>query len=126
MGKVLLNRPLKPPAPDSKDISEKGKICIYILKSQKEYLSFLSSSLSSCRQSGLPVAWPVPMDSGMEGGLQGLLRGVEVKQLLGLELGRSTLTGVGLMRREGLVALNTFKNIIIIIKNLMKIQTGWF
>lgn len=40
-----------------------------------------------------------------DGGLQGLLRGVEVKQLLGLELGRSALTGVGLMRRDGLVDL---------------------
>lgn len=49
------------------------------------------------------------MDSGMEGGLHGLLRGVEVKQLLGLEFGRSALTGVGLMRRDGLVALNTFQ-----------------
>lgn len=51
------------------------------------------------------------MVSGMEGGLHGLLRGVEVKQLLGLEFGRSALTGVGLMRRDGLVALNTFRNI---------------
>lgn len=41
----------------------------------------------------------------MVGGLQGWLRGVEVKQLLGLELGRSECTGVGLMRREGLVRL---------------------
>lgn len=77
--------------------------------SLNEYLSFFSRSLSSCRQSELPVVWPGPVASGMEGGLHGLLRGVEVKQLLGLEFGRSALTGVGLMRRDGLVALNTFR-----------------
>lgn len=82
-------------------------------KCQKEDLSFLSSALSSCKQSELPVVWPGPKASGMEGGLHGLLRGVDVKQLLGLEFGRSALTGVGLMRRDGLVALNTFRNIIL-------------
>ncbi len=41
----------------------------------------------------------------MVGGLVGRLSGVDVKQLLGLELGRSALTGVGLILREGLVAL---------------------
>lgn len=69
------------------------------------YLSFLSSSLSSWRQRGLAALVPAPMNSGMEEGLHGLLRGVEVKQLLGSELGRSALTGVGLIRRDGLVAL---------------------
>ena len=66
------------------------------------YFSFLSISLSSCRPSGLPTT---SAPSGMVGGLQGWLRGVEVKQLLGLELGRSECTGVGLMRREGLARL---------------------
>ncbi len=46
-----------------------------------------------------------PALSGMVGGLVGRLSGVDVKQLLGLELGRSALTGVGLILREGLVAL---------------------
>lgn len=45
------------------------------------------------------------MLSGILGGLAERLSGVEVKQLLGLEFGRSALTGVGLILREGLVAL---------------------
>lgn len=68
-------------------------------------LSLLSNSLSSCRLRGLPPVSLAPALSGMVGGLAGRLSGVDVKQLLGLELGRSALTGVGLILREGLVAL---------------------
>lgn len=67
--------------------------------------SFLSISRSSCRllhPEGSP--WPQGLVSRTEGWELGTqLIGGEVKQVLGLDNDRSSLTGVGLILREGLV-----------------------
>lgn len=75
----------------------------------KPYRSFLSISRSSCRllhPEGSP--WPQGLVSRTEGWELGTqLIGGEVKQVLGLESDRSSLTGVGLILREGLVLLKS-------------------
>lgn len=68
----------------------------------RPYFSLFSSSLSSCKLSGLRT--------NTDGGVDGLLNGVEVKQVFGLEWGRSTLTGVGFILLEGLDALKRNRN----------------
>lgn len=74
----------------------------------RSYRSFLSISRSSCRllhPGGRP--WPQGLVSGTEGWELGTqLIGGEVKQVLGLESDRSSLTGVGLILREGFVLLS--------------------
>lgn len=73
----------------------------------RPYRSFLSISRSSCRllhPGGRP--WPQGLVSRTEGWELGTqLIGGEVKQVLGLESDRSSLTGVGLILREGFVLL---------------------
>lgn len=69
------------------------------------YFSLLSNSLSSCRLKGLPTAGGPSAVSTPEGGLDGLLNGVDVKQVFGLECGRSALTGVGFILLDGLDGL---------------------
>lgn len=69
------------------------------------YFSLFSSSLSSCRLIGLPTVTDPSCASIPNGGLEGLLNGVEVKQVFGLEWGRSALTGVGFILLDGLVVL---------------------
>lgn len=81
----------------------KPKRLAFQVKFSQSYRSLLSNSLSSWRLCGLFST--VTVFSGIVGGLAGRLTGVDVKQLLGLELGRSALTGVGLILREGLVVL---------------------
>lgn len=73
----------------------------------KPYRAFLSISRSSCRLLH-PGGGPRPQGlvsraEGWELGTQ--LIGGEVKQVLGLESDRSSLTGVGLILREGFVLL---------------------
>lgn len=73
----------------------------------KPYRAFLSISRSSCRLLH-PGGRPRPQGlvsraEGWELGTQ--LIGGEVKQVLGLESDRSSLTGVGLILREGFVLL---------------------
>lgn len=70
----------------------------------RPYFSLFSSSLSSCKLSGLCTNIE-PSSASTDGGVDGLLNGVEVKQDFGLEWGRSTLTGVGFILLEGLDAL---------------------
>lgn len=69
------------------------------------YFSLFNSSLSSCRLSGLLTVTD-PSSASTDGGVDGLLNGVEVKQVFGLECGRSAPTGVGFILLEGLEALN--------------------
>lgn len=73
----------------------------------RPYRSFLSISRSSCRllqPGGRP--WPQGLESRTEDWELGTqLIGGEVKQVLGLESDRSSLTGVGLILREGFVLL---------------------
>lgn len=75
----------------------------------RPYRSFLSISRSSWRllhPEGRP--WPQGLVSRTEGWELGTqLIGGEVKQVLGLESDRSSLTGVGLILREGLVLLRS-------------------
>lgn len=66
--------------------------------------SLLSNSLSSCRLRGLPAVIKPSSASTPGGGLVGLLNGVDVKQVFGLECGRSVLTGVGFILLVGLDA----------------------
>lgn len=68
------------------------------------YFSLLSSSLSSCR---LSVPLPITATS-TDGGVDGLLNGVDVKQVFVLECGRSPLTGVGFILRDGMDALKQY------------------
>lgn len=70
----------------------------------RAYFSFFSSSLSSCR---LSILFPItePSSGSTDGGVDGLLNGVDVKQVFGLECGRSPLTGVGFILRDGPDAL---------------------
>lgn len=71
------------------------------------YFSLFSSSLSSCRLSGLaPIT--DPSGTSTDRGVDGLLNGVDVKQVFGLECGRSPLTGVGFILRDGTDALKEF------------------
>lgn len=75
----------------------------------RPYRSFLSISRSSCRllHPGERL-WPQGLVSRTEGWELGTeLIGGEVKQVLGLESDRSSLTGVGLILREGLVLLRS-------------------
>lgn len=74
------------------------------------YFSLFSSSLSSCKLRGLPAATDPSSASTANGGVEGLLNGVEVKQVFGLECGRSALTGVGFILLDGLGALKDYKN----------------
>lgn len=68
------------------------------------YFSLFSSSLSSCRLSRLlPIT--DPSSGSTDGVVDGLLNGVDVKQVFGLECGRSPLTGVGFILRDGTDAL---------------------
>lgn len=69
------------------------------------YFSFLSNSLSSCRLRELPPVIDPSSGTTPDRGLDGLLNGVEVKQVFGLERGRSALTGVGFILLVGLDAL---------------------
>lgn len=69
------------------------------------YFSLFSSSLSSCRLRGLPTVTDPSSASTTNEGLVDLLNGVEVKQVFGLECGRSALTGVGFILLDGLDAL---------------------
>lgn len=69
------------------------------------YFSLFRSSLSSCRLSGLPAVIDPSSVSTAKEGLLDSLNGVEVKQVFGLECGRSALTGVGFILRDGLDAL---------------------
>lgn len=77
----------------------------------RSYRSFLSISRSSCRllhPGGRP--WPQGLVSKTEGWELGTqLIGGEVKQVLGLESDRSSLTGVGLILREGFVLLSSHR-----------------
>lgn len=66
--------------------------------------SLFSSSLSSCRLRGLLTATEPSCASPTNGGVDGLLNGVDVKQVFGLEWGRSALTGVGFILLDGLDA----------------------
>ncbi len=50
--------------------------------------------------------------STANGGVEGLVNGVEVKQVFGLECGRSALTGVGFILLDGLDALKDNKNLL--------------
>ena len=74
------------------------------------HFSLFSSSLSSWRLKGLPTATDPSIASTTDGGLEGLLNGVEVKQVFGLECGRSAPTGVGFILRDGLDALKWNRN----------------
>lgn len=76
----------------------------------RPYFSLFSSSLSSCKLSGLRTNTD-PSSASTDGGVDGLLNGVEVKQVFGLEWGRSTLTGVGFILLEGLDALKEIETI---------------
>lgn len=68
------------------------------------YFSLFSSSLSSRRLSGLrPIT--DPSSASTDGGVDGWLKGVDVKQVFGLECGLSPLTGVGFILRDGMDAL---------------------
>lgn len=69
------------------------------------YFSLFSSSLSSCRLRGLPTVTDPSSDSATTGGVDALVNGVEVKQIFGLECGRSAPTGVGFILLDGLDAL---------------------
>lgn len=73
------------------------------------YFSLFSSSLSSCRLRGLPTVPDPSSTSTANGGVEGLLNGVEVKQVFGLDCGRSALTGVGFILLDGLDALKENK-----------------
>lgn len=74
----------------------------------RPYFSLFSRSLSSCRLSGLR-AITNPSGDSADGGVDGLWKGVDVKQVFGLEWGRSALTGVGFILLEGLDALKKKK-----------------
>lgn len=83
----------------------RGKLTSQV--ASKPYRAFLSISRSSCRLLH-PGGRPRPQGlvsraEGWELGTQ--LIGGEVKQVLGLESDRSSLTGVGLILREGFVLL---------------------
>ena len=65
------------------------------------YFSLLSNSLSSCRLRGLPAVIGPSGASTPGVGLEGFLNGVDVKQVFGLECGRSALTGVGFILLDG-------------------------
>lgn len=69
------------------------------------YFSLFSSSLSSCRLTGLPTVAELSSGSTPDGGVDDLPKGVEVKQIFGLECGRSALTGVGFILLDGLASL---------------------
>lgn len=69
------------------------------------YFSLFSNSLSSCRLRGLTVVADPSSASTPDKGLDDLLNGVDVKQVFGLECGRSALTGVGFILRDGLDVL---------------------
>lgn len=76
-----------------------------MLRSQRRpYFSLLRRSRSSCRLSGLHGITN-PLCESADGGKADLWKGVEVKQVFGLEWGRSALTGVGFILLEGLDAL---------------------
>lgn len=77
------------------------------------YFSLLRSSLSSCRLRGLPTAIEPSTASSPGGGVDGLLNGVDVKQVFGLECGRSALTGVGFIRLDGLDALKDKQQLVL-------------
>lgn len=72
----------------------------------RPYFSLLRRSRSSCRLSGLRVITS-PLGDTADGGEDGFWKGVDVKQIFGLEWGRSALTGVGFILLEG---LETLKN----------------
>lgn len=69
------------------------------------HFSLFSSSLSSCRLRGLLAVINPSSASAPDEGLEGLLNGVEVKQVFGLDCGRSALTGVGFILLDGLLPL---------------------
>lgn len=74
------------------------------------HFSLLRSSLSSCRLGGLPTVIGPSSASAINEGPEDSLNGVEVKQVFGLECGRSALTGVGLILLDGLDALKDNRN----------------
>lgn len=71
----------------------------------RPYFSLLRRSRSSWRLSGLH-AIANPLGDTADGGEDGFWKGVDVKQVFGLEWGRSALTGVGFILLDGLDALN--------------------
>lgn len=73
------------------------------------YFSLLSNSLSSCKLKGLPTLIDPSSTSAPIGGLLSLVNGVDVKQVFGLERGRSALTGVGFILLDGLDILKNQK-----------------
>lgn len=57
-------------------------------------------------------------------GLGVLLNGVEVKQVFGLECGRSALTGVGFILLDGLAPLKKNNTVMTNMNGMLHIQSG--
>lgn len=97
---------------------ELHRLCNTLVTSHKKtvqcvsvYFSLLSNSLSSCKLKGLPTLIDPSSTSAPIWGLLGLVNGVDVKQVFGLERGRSALTGVGFILLDGLDVLEN-KNLL--------------